>query len=80
MHALGHLLVILSRRISHETGNEKLANAALGLASASHDYVPDGEEKLALLKMNDEWGQRYGHLLHGPAKRSKPTKTLKKKK
>jgi hypothetical protein len=61
MHALEHLLLILSARIRHETGNEELAEAACTLASASHDYIPEGEEMLS--KMNDDWDCRYGKLL-----------------
>jgi hypothetical protein len=41
MHVLEHLLLILSVRIRHETGNEELADAAETFASASHDYIPE---------------------------------------
>jgi hypothetical protein len=39
------MLCLLSRRIV-ETGNKELAEAALTLASASHDYIPEREKVL----------------------------------
>ncbi len=56
--------MILSERIRHETGNSDLAEAALTLAGASHNYEPTGssvEESLA--KMNDAWTRQFGKLL-----------------
>lgn len=63
MHALEHLLLLLSARIRHETGNKELADAAETFASAAHDYVPEGEETLSAV--NDAWSRRYGKLLTG---------------
>ena len=38
MHCLEHTLMILAARIKTETGNTELANYAMSLAIASHDY------------------------------------------
>ena len=54
---------ILAARIKTETGNTELANDAMSLASASHDYSPEnGEEQLA--KLNEQWSKKYGKLFH----------------
>lgn len=70
MHNLEHLLFILSLRIRKETGNHRLADHTLALASASHNYDPctmgDGrsaDEHLG--EWNSEWAQRYARLLRG---------------
>jgi hypothetical protein len=44
MHSLEFCLLALAERIRCDTGNEKLADALLSLASASHEYVPEREE------------------------------------
>jgi hypothetical protein len=63
MHCLEHMLMTLAARIKAETGNTELANDAMSLASASHDYSPEnGEERLA--KLNEQWSKKYGKLLH----------------
>ena len=63
MHCLEHMLMTLAARIKTETGNTELANDAMSLASASHDYSPEnGEEQLA--KMDEQWSKKYGKLLH----------------
>jgi hypothetical protein len=54
-------MLIMSERIRHETGHDELAAAAAIVASASHDYLPEGEETLT--KMNEDWSRRYSHLL-----------------
>ena len=63
MHSLEHTLMMLAARIKAETGNTELANYAMSLAIASHDYSPEnGEEQLA--KLNEQWRTKYGKLLH----------------
>ena len=57
MHRLEYLLLRLSERIRHEAGNNDLADAALTLATASHSYVPEGEEPLA--EMQSDWQRRF---------------------
>jgi hypothetical protein len=64
MHTLEYLLCVLSRRIEVETGSKELADAALSLASASHAYVPEGEET-GLEAMHADWHRRYDKLMHG---------------
>ena len=59
MHNLEHLLLILSQRIRHETGNNDLAEATLTLASASHNYEPTAFAEQSLADMNDDWGRRF---------------------
>jgi hypothetical protein len=63
MHTLEHLLLILSQRIRHETGNNDLAEAALTLASASHAYQPTASVEESLADMNDAWTRQFGKLL-----------------
>ena len=63
MHSLEHTLMMLAARIKAETGNTELANDAMSLAIASHDYSPEnGEERLG--KLNEQWRKEYGTLLH----------------
>ena len=63
MHCLEHTLMILAARIKTETGNTELANYAMSLAIASHDYSPEnGEDRLS--KLNEEWRTKYGTVLH----------------
>jgi hypothetical protein len=64
MHALENLLLILSARIRHETGNEELAEAAATFAGASHEYVPEREKILA--EMNDDWTRRHSNPIVKP--------------
>jgi hypothetical protein len=64
MHTLEYLLCLLSRRIEVETGSKELAEAALSLASASHDYIPEREET-GLTEMHADWQKRYDKLMHG---------------
>jgi hypothetical protein len=52
------LLLILSQRIRRETGNDGLADAALGFASASHDYAPPREYE-PLSEMCEDWKRRF---------------------
>ena len=61
MHMLEYMLVVLSERIRQETGNNSLADDAKALASASHAYVPEGEEPLA--EMHEDWHRRFDRLL-----------------
>ena len=63
MHSLEHTLMILAARIKAETGNTELANDAMSLASASHDYSPENSEE-RLAKLNEQWRTKYGRLLH----------------
>ena len=63
MHSLEHTLMILAARIKAETGNTELANDAMSLASASHDYSPENSEE-RLAKLNEQWRKKYGKLLH----------------
>jgi len=63
MHSLEHTLMILAARIKAETGNSELANDAMSLASASHDYSPENSEE-RLGKLNEQWRKKYGKLLH----------------
>jgi hypothetical protein len=65
MHSLEHLLMILSLRIRHETGNNDLAEAALTLASASHEYEPTGSVDESLAAMSGDWSRQFGKLLVG---------------
>jgi hypothetical protein len=57
------MLLILSERIRHDTGNEKLADEARNLAGASHDYVPTIDPE-PLAAKNDEWCRRFSSLMY----------------
>jgi hypothetical protein len=60
MSTLEFLLLTLSERIRNETGNAELAEAAEGLASESHGYVPSfGEESESLRTIANEWREKY---------------------
>jgi hypothetical protein len=59
MHSLEYLLLVLSLRIRRETGSDDLADAAMRLASASHEYEPSGGESGALADMYDDWHRRF---------------------
>jgi hypothetical protein len=59
MHSLEYLLLLLAERIRRETNNSELADAAMTLASASHDFVPEGEERLGQSEMYREWSRRF---------------------
>jgi hypothetical protein len=63
MHTLEYLLSVLSRRISRNR-KQGVGDAALSLASASHAYVPEGEET-GLESMHADWHRRYDKLMHG---------------
>ena len=65
MHSLEQLLLILSERIRHETGNKELADAALTLADASHCYEPTTSVEESLAEMKDVWSRRYEDLMVG---------------
>jgi len=70
MHNLEHLLFIASLRIRKETGNHRLADHVLALASASHNFDPCvmGDGRTAnehLSEWNSAWSQKYAWLLRG---------------
>lgn len=58
MHCLENMLLILSKRIRRDTGDEMLADDCAMLASASHDYVPARSDE-PLAPINYEWTHRY---------------------
>ena len=60
MHSLEYLLLVLSKRIRDETGNDDLADAASRLASASHSYDAMHEPKL-LEVMCEDWRRRFNN-------------------
>jgi len=67
MHCLEHILLVTSVAVEKdEISKAELARMLKSLASASHGYVPAGEEPADILKMNDEWYRRFGHLMHAP--------------
>lgn len=59
MHALEHMLFLLSQRIRIDTGNTDLSAVALRLASESHHYerIPGAPDVLGSL--HDDWSRRY---------------------
>jgi hypothetical protein len=60
MHSLEQILVILSHRIRHETGNKDLADETMHLASASHDYETSRPPD-PLTEMCEDWMRRFYH-------------------
>jgi hypothetical protein len=73
MHSLEHLLLMLSNRIDHETGNKELAAAALTLAGASHEWTPpdysnwaNPPERDPLDVMNEDWSKRWHSTIYPP--------------
>jgi hypothetical protein len=58
MHSLEYLLLVLSRRILSETGNDDLHKTAARLASASHDYEPSIQPE-PLAEMCEDWKRRF---------------------
>jgi hypothetical protein len=73
MHSLEHLLIMLSKRIEHETGNQELADAVLTLASESHGWSPPNyaewhtpPERNPLDVMNEEWSKRWHPTIYPP--------------
>src|SRR5262245_1470750 len=74
MHSLEHLLFIASLRIKAETGNKRLADDVMALASASHNYEPvamsDGKDADKHLEdWNERWSRKYRHLIHPKLKK-----------
>lgn len=67
MHNLEFLLLVLSKRIRHETGKDDLADAAEHLASASHDYEPSRDPE-PLAEMCENWHSRFDKHLTGEQK------------
>lgn len=63
MHSLEYLLLVLSDRIRRETGSSDLADAAMHLASASHDYEPARQPE-PLAEMCEDWKRRFGEQLY----------------
>ena len=68
MHCLEHILLVTLVAVEKdEIGKAELVRVLRTLASASHDYVPDGRDELAeIVQMNEEWLRRFGHLMHAP--------------
>jgi hypothetical protein len=69
MHDLEHLLFLAALRIKDETGNDRLAEDVMALASASHDYRPPEHFDAQLSKWNAAWTRRYQRLAF-PEKRT----------
>ena len=64
VHSLEYAILVLSERIRHETGNDKLADDARMLASASAPYLePNNHPEMA--KIVVKWRDSYNHLLSG---------------
>jgi hypothetical protein len=66
MHCLEHILLATSVAFEKDAITKaELVRVLRSLASLSHDYAPEGDEPADILKMNDEWHRRFGHLMNG---------------
>jgi hypothetical protein len=66
MHCLEHILLVTSVAVENdEISKAELVRVLGSLASLSHDYAPEGDEPADIVKMNDEWHRRFGHLMYG---------------
>jgi HD superfamily phosphohydrolase YqeK len=66
MHCLEHILLVTSVAVEKdEISKAELVRVLGSLASLSHDYAPEGDESADIVKMNDEWHRRFGHLMYG---------------
>jgi len=67
MHCLEHILLVTSVAVKNdEISKAELVRMLAFLASESHDYNHlCGVESSEIVKINEEWHRRFGHLMHG---------------
>jgi hypothetical protein len=66
MHCLENSLLVTSVAVEHdELSKAELVRNLRALASASHEYSPDGEESPAIVALNESLNQRFGDLMVG---------------
>jgi|GEM_PF-6615816 len=64
MHCLEHVLLVTSVAFEKDQITKAELVRVLGsLASLSHEYAPAGDEPAEIVKLNEEWHRRYGHLM-----------------
>jgi hypothetical protein len=66
MHCLEHILLVTSVAVEKdEISKAELVRVLGNLAGLSTNYVPERDEPADVVKMNDEWHRRFGHLMYG---------------
>jgi hypothetical protein len=65
-HCLENILLTTSVAVEKDAiSKAELVRVLVRLATASHEYVPEGHNEEALQDMNAEWHRRFGHLMFG---------------
>ena len=67
MHCLENMLLMTSVAVEKdEIAKAELVRILESLAGYSHCYMPEsGKEEAGIMAMNQEWHERFGHLMYG---------------